>query len=130
MTDAKHIADIFAPFGRVEVRRMFSGHGVYADGLFFAMVNGGEVFLKTDEALAGRLREAGSRPFAYTHGTRGLVTTSLWTLPAAALDDEAELAEWSRMALEAARRKAAAKKPKALKKPPPKRKPVQSRAGT
>ncbi len=129
MTDTKRIEETFASFGRVEVRRMFGGHGVYADGLFFAMVHGGEVFLKTDEAVAERLRAAGSRPFSYHHSVRGLVTTSLWTLPASALDDEAELVEWSRLALDAARRKAAGKKPKAPGKAAVKRKPVQSRAG-
>ena len=111
--DATGIEDLFAPFGRVNVRRMFSGHGVYADGLFFAIFNRGEIFLKTDEAIAARLSAAGSKPFTYTHGKRGEVATSLWALPATALEDEDELREWCGLALAVARRKAVAKKPRA-----------------
>ncbi|HEY8124253.1 MAG TPA: TfoX/Sxy family protein [Methylocystis sp.] len=35
--DRARIEEIFAPFAAVSVKRMFGGHGVYADGLFFAM---------------------------------------------------------------------------------------------
>lgn len=112
MVDIVDIEDIFAPFGRVAVKRMFSGHGVYADGLFFAMVNKGEVYMKTDETCVEKFQAAGARPFTYTHGKRGEVATSLWTLPASALEDDDEFREWAQLALAVARRKDAGKKPK------------------
>jgi DNA transformation protein and related proteins len=108
--DVADIEDAFAPFGRVDVRRMFSGHGVYADGVFFAMANAGEFYLKTDAALAQRLEAAGSRPFSYARADRSHVLTSLWTLPPTALEDDRELVELAGLALAAARRKAAGKK--------------------
>ena len=36
--DADFIRDLFSEFGPVDVRRMFSGAGVYADGVIFALV--------------------------------------------------------------------------------------------
>ncbi|WP_246716701.1 MULTISPECIES: TfoX/Sxy family protein [unclassified Methylocystis] len=44
---------------------MFGGHGVYADGLFFAIEADGEIYLKADRQSAVRFQEAGSRPFVY-----------------------------------------------------------------
>jgi DNA transformation protein len=38
--NADFIRDLFAEFGAVEVRRMFGGAGIYADGVMFALVVG------------------------------------------------------------------------------------------
>ena len=50
--DADGLKELFKPFGAVTVRRMFGGHGVYAEGLCFAVESGGEVFLKVDAQSA------------------------------------------------------------------------------
>ncbi len=46
--EAAGLKELFEPFGAVTVKRMFGGHGVYAEGLCFAVESGGEVFLKVD----------------------------------------------------------------------------------
>ena len=46
--DADGLKALFEPFGPVTVKRMFGGHGVYAEGLCFAIEHGGGVFLKVD----------------------------------------------------------------------------------
>jgi TfoX N-terminal domain len=46
--DAEGLKALFEPLGAVAVKRMFGGHGVYADGLCFAIQSRGEVYLKTD----------------------------------------------------------------------------------
>ena len=38
--DADFIRDLFAEFGLVDIRRMFSGAGVFADGLMVALGSG------------------------------------------------------------------------------------------
>ncbi len=63
--DRARIEELFAPFAAVSVKRMFGGHGVYADGLFFAIEADGEIYLKADRRSAPRFQEAGSRPFVY-----------------------------------------------------------------
>ena len=51
--DPEFINDLFAPFGPVTVRRMFGGAGIYREGLMFALVFDGAIFLKVDDASKG-----------------------------------------------------------------------------
>lgn len=101
--DRARIEELFAPFAAVSVKRMFSGHGVYADGLFFAIEAGGEIYLKADRHNAPRFQEAGSRPFVY-EGRDRPVTMSYWSLPDRAFEDADELVFWAKSAVEAAHR--------------------------
>ena len=48
--EPEFINDLFAPFGPVTVRRMFGGAGIYREGLMFALVFDGAIFLKVVEA--------------------------------------------------------------------------------
>jgi DNA transformation protein len=93
----------FAPFAGVSVKRMFGGHGVYVDGLFFAIEAGGEIYLKADRHSAMRFQEAGSRPFVY-QGKDRPITISYWSLPDQAFEDADELVLWAKFAVEAALR--------------------------
>jgi DNA transformation protein and related proteins len=113
--DAHGLKELFEPFGAVSLKRMFSGHGVYAEGVCFALHLRGDIYLKTDAETQSRFEAAKSEPFAYD-GHRGRVTvTSYWRLPAGAYDDPDELKDWCGLALQAARRFAAAKAMKAGK---------------
>ena len=59
------LEDLFAPIGHVSVRRMFGGHGVYADGVIFALETGGVVYLKTDAETRARIsKRQGPTPSA------------------------------------------------------------------
>ncbi len=97
------IADLFADIAPVTTRRMFSGHGIYRDGLIFALVLGGELFFKTDVQTIPLFEEAGSTPFVYDHG-KGPVTMPYWRVPAEAFDDPDELARFTQLAFDAAAR--------------------------
>lgn len=108
--DQARIEELFAPFAAVSVKRMFGGHGVYADGLFFAIEADGEIYLKADRHTAPRFQEAGSRPFIY-QGKNRPIAISYWRLPDQALEDADELVFWAKSALEAALR-AGPKRPK------------------
>lgn len=101
--DEGFICDLFAPFGEVRVRRMFGGLGIYRDGVMFALVAAGELYLKGDGEVAEAFRKAGSEPFVYQQRGRS-VAMSYWRLPEAALDDSDQLERWARLAYEAALR--------------------------
>ena len=60
--DFDFLTELFAGFGPVAVRRMFSGAGVFADGLMIALVVDGVIYLKADDSFIP-LFEAG-RPGA------------------------------------------------------------------
>src|SRR5579883_140146 len=55
--DAEGLKELFAPFAPVSVKRMFSGHGVYADGVCFALNLRGDIFLKADSLTEQRFAE-------------------------------------------------------------------------
>ena len=91
---------------------MFSGAGVYRDGVFFALATSdGGIYLKCDSEIEQRFRDGGSRPFIYGRDTRK-VTMSYWSLPEAALDDPDALKDWAELAYQAALRS-----PKKTRKP-------------
>ncbi|MEJ2433773.1 MAG: TfoX/Sxy family protein [Pseudolabrys sp.] len=113
------IKELFSAFGPVAARRMFSGFGLYADGVCFSLFLRGELYFKADDTTVSRFVEEGSRPFSYTQTRTGKVVTvnSFWRLPERLYDDPDELAVWTRAAVAAAHRqklteRARAKKPK------------------
>ena len=111
--DPEYIAELFAGFGPVTVRRMFSGAGVFAEGLMIALVVDGVIFLKADEALGPQFEREGLSPFSYKtkEGRRTLM--SYWRMPERLYDDPDELAVWARQSMAAAQRSGArAKRPR------------------
>ena len=102
------IRDLFAQFRPVTVKRMFSGAGLYCDGVMFALVVRGTVYLKADENTALDFKREGSGPFTYTRGKKsgGLSEHALsyWRLPDRLYDDSDELAIWAERALTIAQR--------------------------
>ena len=104
--DLERIVEMFAAFGPVVPRRMFSGFGVFADGTMFALVARGTLYLKADRETIAAFETEGQGPFTYATkgGTHSL--TSYWRAPDRLYDDPDELAAWARDALAAAHRSA------------------------
>jgi DNA transformation protein len=103
--DAEGIRELFADILPVRVRRMFGGHGVYDGETMFALESDGELWLKADAQSAARFAAAGSPQFTYEKSGRPFAM-SYWRLPDDALDDPDALRDWTRLAIEAARRTA------------------------
>ncbi len=122
--DPDYLCDLFQPFGEIAIRRMFGGQGIYHDGLMFALVADGELYLKVDESNRDVFCGAGSTPFTYT-GKGKAVEMSYWRLPESAIDDPDEMKEWADSAYSAALRAKAAKS-----KSPAKRKPGRKKASS
>src|ERR1700722_2049123 len=114
--DRDFLIDLFAGFGPVAIRRMFSGFGISADGTNFALALRGGLYFRADEQSIPRFEAEGSSPFSYQTRARTVTVNSYWQLPARLFDDSEELAEWARAALAAAQRAALRKRPK-VKKP-------------
>lgn len=106
------VREHFAGLGRLEIKRMFGGAGVYASGVMFALLDDGVVWLKGNEALGEALVEVGCRQFTYPTKDGRMMSMGYWTLPETALDDPEEAVAWARRSLEVAVRKASGKKPK------------------
>jgi DNA transformation protein and related proteins len=110
MVDEDAIRDLFAPVGRVSIRKMFGGAGIYLDGGIIALSVEGDIWLKTDDLTQPIFAQAGSAPFTYTGKARGPVATSYWRMPADCHEDEDALRRYVALATQAANR-AAARKP-------------------
>ncbi len=92
------IQDLLSDFGPVSIRHMFSGAGVYADGVMFAIVVEDTLYLKADEVSARAFAAEGKGPFTYRPKGRGPVALSYWEVPERLLDDSDELVTWARRA--------------------------------
>ncbi|CAN7286677.1 TfoX/Sxy family protein [Bradyrhizobium sp. LjRoot220] len=113
--DRDFLIDLFADFGPVTIRRMFSGYGISADGTNFALALRAGLYFRADETTIPQFEAEGSQPFSYQTSTKTVTVNSYWQLPARLFDDSEELSHWARAALAAAQRAALRKRPKARK---------------
>jgi DNA transformation protein and related proteins len=113
--DRDFLIDLFADFGPVTIRPMFSGFGISADGINFALALRAGLYFRADEATISQFEAEGSKPFQYQTRARTVTVNSYWQLPARLFDDPEELTDWARAALAAAQRAAIRKRPKARK---------------
>src|SRR5712671_241793 len=113
--DRDFLIDLFADFGLVTIRRMFSGFGISADGTNFALALRGGLYLRADDQTIPRFEAEGSKPFQYQTRTKTVTVASYWQLPERLYDDPEELTGWARAALAAAERAALKKRPKGKK---------------
>ncbi len=115
--DNEAIADLFSGLGRVTIRRMFGGKGIYHQGMIVALEVGGDILLKADEVTAPDFAEAGATQWVYEGKMRnGPVAMPYWSIPESALDDQDEMAIWPRKAFEASMRSKKPAKAKRKKK--------------
>ena len=135
--DRDFLIDLFADFGPVTLRRMFSGFGISADGTNFALALRGGLYLRADDQTIPRFETEGSKPFQYQTRAKTVTVGSYWQLPERLYDDPEELTDWARAALAAAQRAALGKRPKirkankaVAKSPAAKRKPATKKKST
>jgi DNA transformation protein len=110
--DRDFLIDLFAGFGPVTIRRMFSGFGISADGTNFGLALRGGLYLRADDQTIPRFEAEGSKPFQYQTRAKTVTVGSYWQLPERLYDDPDDMAEWARAALAAAQRAALRKRPK------------------
>jgi DNA transformation protein and related proteins len=113
--DRDFLIDLFADFGPVTIRRMFSGFGISADGTNFALALRAGLYFRADEETIPQFEAEGSKPFQYQTRAKTVTVNSYWQLPARLFEDPEELTGWARAALAAAQRAALRKRPKAKK---------------
>jgi DNA transformation protein len=107
--------EMLSPLGPVRTRAMFGGQGVYIDGLFAALIDDGQLFLKADDVTRERFVAAGCLPFTYPTKDGERMVLSYYRPPEEALESPPQMLPWARLALEAALRAANAKAKKAAK---------------
>mgnify|MGYP006203819219 CR=1 FL=1 len=119
---ADSLHEVFAALGRVQIRRMFGGHGVFHDGLMCALVVRDTLYLKCDVQTQPHFEALGLEPFTYERQGKQM-PMSYRLAPETVFEDRADAALWSRRAFEAALRVANAKPA-----PSPRRKPAAKKS--
>lgn len=103
MTDGSflgYVLDQLRGLRGLEARRMFGAHGLYQDGVFFAIVDEGRLYFKTDEATRTEYRRLGMKPF---QPTPKQTLKAYYEVPADVLEDDEALALWAAGAVRVAR---------------------------
>jgi DNA transformation protein len=114
--DREFLLDLFASFGPVTLRKMFSGFGISVDGVNFAMALRAGLIFRADEETIPRFEAESAKPFQYETSKKAVTVMSYWHVPERLYDDPDELAVWARDALAAARRAKLKKRPKTPRK--------------
>ena len=91
--DRDFLIDLFADFGPVTIRRMFSGYGISADGTNFALALRAGLYFRADDQTIPQFEAEGSKPFQYQTRAKTVTVNSYWQLPARLFDDSEELAQ-------------------------------------
>ncbi|MBO0764159.1 MAG: TfoX/Sxy family protein [Hyphomicrobiaceae bacterium] len=99
------------PLGRITFRRMFSGAGVYCDGVIFGLILRDTLNFKVDDGNRAAYEAEGSEPFSYQTKGKTRQVSAYWRVPERLFDEPDEMVEWARAALSAGRRAAADKRP-------------------
>ncbi|MBY0561801.1 TfoX/Sxy family protein [Hyphomicrobium sp.] len=97
------LKDALGRAGSVRGRRMFGGVGVYFDGIFFAIIDDGAIYLKTSDETRPRFAAEGSRAFSYMTKNGRAELHSYWLLPERLLDDTEDLRDWASASVAAAK---------------------------
>jgi DNA transformation protein and related proteins len=93
--------ELLASLGPTRARRMFGGWGLYADGLFVAIIADEQLYLKVDAETEAAFVEAGCERFTYLAKGKPM-SMGYRRAPAEAMDSPALMAPWARLALKAA----------------------------
>ena len=109
---ADWVREHLAGLGPIEIKPMFGAASVYAEGLIFALLDDGVIWMKADDENQPALEAEGARQISYTSKDGRVMLMPYWSLPDSAVDDPDEAVVWARSSLEAARRTAALKKPR------------------
>jgi DNA transformation protein len=98
------LQDQLRGLGRVTSRRMFSGAGLYSDGVIFALILRGTLYFKVDDGNRAAYQAEGLEPFSYEAAGQKRTIGAYWQVPERLFDDPDEMLEWARAALAAGRR--------------------------
>jgi DNA transformation protein len=117
----EYVFELLASFGRVQVRPMFGGAGLFRDGLMFGLITRRDIlYFKTDDKNRSEYEAAGMGPFMPYENRPSVMPYH--EVPAHLLEDAEEIVEWAGRAFAAALR--------AKDRKPSKRKPRQRKAVT
>jgi len=98
-----YVLDMLQEFGQIEAKAMFGGHGIYRDGIIFAIIVDGALYIKADDKNRALFEKNGLHQFSYIKKGKECFM-SYYSAPEEAMDDKDELYYWTGQGYEAALR--------------------------
>ena len=98
-----HVVELMRPAVAAKAKRMFGGHGVFDGGRMFALIVDDVLYLRCGEDNRGAFDRLDLPPFDYARADGRRAVMSYRRAPDEALESPAEMREWVRGALAAAR---------------------------
>jgi DNA transformation protein and related proteins len=106
------IDEALEPLGRVSMRKMMGGATLYLDGVIFAILDDGELWLKADAETDAIWDAEGCERFSVTFKDGRVDVMNYRRAPSDVYDDPEALKRWVRLAVEAGARGNAKRKPR------------------
>jgi DNA transformation protein and related proteins len=106
------VEEALEPLGRVSMRRMMGGATLYLDGIIFAILDEGELWLKADEETNAIWDAEGCEKFSVTFKDGTVDVMNYRRAPTDIYDEPEALQRWARLAVEAGARGAAKRRPR------------------
>jgi DNA transformation protein len=104
-----HVVEQMGEFGPVQAKAMFGGHGIYWQGLMFALILQEQLYFKADAQSVEAFTSRGLGPFTYeAKGKRS--SLRYFEAPIEVMDEPQEMAVWCRRAYDCALRQRKSKK--------------------
>jgi DNA transformation protein and related proteins len=95
------VLDQLSALPDVRARAMFGAHGLYCGDRFFAILDEGRLFFKTDAPSQADYIARGMGPFTYESRGR-IMTMAYHEVPPDVLENREELAAWAQRAIQIA----------------------------
>jgi DNA transformation protein and related proteins len=108
------VLDQLSALPDVRARAMFGAHGLYQGESFFAILDEGRLFFKTDAQSQADYTAHGMGPFTYKSKGR-VLTMSYHEVPPDVLENASALVTWACRAIRAATRTGKAARPKKVR---------------
>jgi DNA transformation protein len=99
---ALEIAGRIDGLGQLQVSRFFGGAALVRDGIQFAFVIKGSLYLRVDDRSRPVFEASGSMPFSYAGRSKTVDVASYYEAPGHLFDDPVELGQWAAEAWRAA----------------------------
>lgn len=106
-----YVVDLMQSIGPVRARGMFGGHGIFLEGLMFALVANSVLYLKADKEIENEFKARELVAFSYSKQGKEFEMSYLQA-PEEALEDAEEMTVWAKKAYGAALRAALKKRKK------------------
>ncbi len=95
------VLDQLGALPELRAKAMFGAHGLYSGDHFFAILDEGRLFFKTDAQTKADYEARGMEPFTYEMKGK-IMTMAYHEVPPDVLESAPELVEWARRAIQLA----------------------------